>query len=195
MKKSIFIKDNTKPKKKGKENYRIFHWIDYVDYTDGIITFKLSDSLKPYLIGLEQLFTRYGYDAVIGLPTNYSIRLYELLASWQNSTIRNVPKTNYTDVPIEKNEFIFTIGYLREYFNCVDKYPNAGDFIINVIDKAVKAIQKNTLMKVSYRKVKKGRSIEYIVFKLNDWGEPSPEWKEKMKRIDAIIKRSYGEDY
>ena len=50
-------------------------------------------------------------------------------------------------------------------------------------------------MKVSYRKVKKGRSIEYIVFKLNDWGEPLPEWKEKMKRIDAIIKRSYGEDY
>ena len=61
--------------------------------------------------------------------------------------------------------------------------------------KAVKAIQKNTLMKGSYRKVKKGRSIEYIVFKLNDWGEPLPEWKEKMKRIDAIIKRSYGEDY
>ena len=51
-------------------------------------------------------------------------------------------------------------------------------------------------MKVSYRKVKKGRSIEYIVFKLNDWEEPSAEWKEKMKRIEAIIHRSsYGEDY
>ena len=181
MKKSIFIKEKT-TNKKGKQK-------------DGTITFRLSESLRPYLIGLEELFTMYSYEALIDLPTNYSIRLYELLASWQNSTIRNVPKTNYTDVPIEKNEFIFTISYLREYFNCVDKYPNAGDFIINVIDKAVKAIQKNTLMKVSYRKVKKGRSIEYIVFKLNDWGEPSPEWKEKMKRIDAIIKRSYGEDY
>lgn len=194
MKKSIFIKEKT-PNKKGKQNYKIFHWVDYVEYKDGTITFRLSESLRPYLIGLEELFTMYSYEALIDLPTNYSIRLYELLASWQNSTIRNVPKTNYTDVLIEKNEFIFTISYLREYFNCVDKYPNAGDFIINVIDKAVKAIQKNTLMKVSYRKVKKGRSIEYIVFKLNDWGEPSPELKEKMKRIDAIIKRSYGEDY
>ena len=194
MKKSIFIKEKT-PNKNGKQNYKIFHWVDYVEYKDGTITFRLSESLRPYLIGLEELFTMYSYEALIDLPTNYSIRLYELLASWQNSTIRNVPKTNYTDVPIEKNEFIFTISYLREYFNCVDKYPNTGDFIINVIDKAVKAIQKNTLMKVSYRKVKKGRSIEYIVFKLNDWGEPSPEWKEKMKRIDAIIKRSYGEDY
>ena len=169
MKKSIFIKDKSQPKRKGKENYRIFHWIDYVDYTDGVITFKLSDSLKPYLIGLEQLFTLYGYDAVIGLPTNYSIRLYELIASYQNMTVRLMPDTNYTDIPIEKNEFIFTIDWLRDYFNCNDKYPNTGDFVKRVIDGAVKAIVKNTLMRLSYRTVKKGRSITHIVFKLNEW--------------------------
>ena len=169
MKKSIFIKDKTQPKRKGKENYRIFHWIDYVDYTDGVITFKLSDSLKPYLIGLEQLFTLYGYDAVIGLPTNYSIRLYELIASYQNMTVRLMPDTNYTDIPIEKNEFIFTIDWLRDYFNCNDKYPNTGDFVKRVIDGAVKAIVKNTLMRLSYRTVKKGRSITHIVFKLKEW--------------------------
>ena len=169
MKKSIFIKDKTQPKRKGKENYRIFHWIDYVDYTDGVITFKLSDSLKPYLIGLEQLFTLYGYDAVIGLPTNYSIRLYELIASYQNMTVRLMPDTNYTDIPIDKNEFIFTIDWLRDYFNCNDKYPNTGDFVKRVIDGAVKAIVKNTLMRLSYRTVKKGRSITHIVFKLNEW--------------------------
>ena len=169
MKKSIFIKDKTQPKRKGKENYRIFHWIDYVDYTDGVITFKLSDSLKPYLIGLEQLFTLYGYDAVIGLPTNYSIRLYELIASYQNMTVRLMPDTNYTDIPIDKNEFIFTVDWLRDYFNCNDKYPNTGDFVKRVIDGAVKAIVKNTLMRLSYRTVKKGRSITHIVFKLNEW--------------------------
>ena len=169
MKKSIFIKDKSQPKRKGKENYRIFHWIDYVDYTDGVITFKLSDSLKPYLIGLEQLFTLYGYDAVIGLPTNYSIRLYELIASYQNMTVRLMPDTNYTDIPIEKNEFIFTIDWLRDYFNCNDKYPNTGDFVKRVIDGAVKAIVKNTLMRLSYRTVKKGRSITHIVFRLNEW--------------------------
>lgn len=193
MKKSIFIKEK-QVNKKGKHNYKIFHWVDYVEYKDGTITFKLSESLRPYLIGLEELFTMYSYEALIDLPTTYSIRLYELLASWQNTIVRNSPKTNYTDIPIEKNEFIFTIGYLREYFNCIEKYPNTGDFIINVIDKAVKAIQKNTVMKVSYRKVKKGRSIEYIVFKLNDWGEPSIEWKEKLKRIDEIIHRNYNEN-
>ena len=186
MKKSIYIKDK-QVNKNGKPNYKIYHWVSSVEYRDGQITFKLSEDLKPFLIGLEELFTMYSYEALIDLPTNNSIRLYELLASWQISTLRSTPKTNYTSIPIEKNEFIFTIGYLREYFNCTDKYPNTGDFIINVIDRSVKAIQKNTLMKVTYRKVKNGRSIEHIVFKLNDLGEPSPEWKEKMKKIKNLM--------
>lgn len=185
MKKSIFIKDKTQPKRKGKENYKIFHWIDYVDYTDGVITFKLSDSLKPYLIGLEQLFTLYGYDAVIGLPTNYSIRLYELIASYQNMTVRFMPDTNYTDIPIEKNEFIFSIDWLRDYFNCNDKYPNTGDFVKRVIDGAVKAIVKNTLMRLSYRTVKKGRSITHIVFKLNEWtNQDFTDYMLKLREAD-----------
>jgi plasmid replication initiation protein len=185
MKKSIFIKDKTQPKKKGKDNYKIFHWIDYVEYTDGIITFKLSDSLKPYLIGLEQLFTLYGYEAIIDLPTNYSIRLYELMASYQNMTVRFMPDTNYTDIPIEKNEFIFTIDWLRDYFNCNDKYPNTSDFIKRVVDSAVKAIVKNTLMRVSYRTVKKGRSITHIIFKLNDWSDQDfTNYMRKLREAD-----------
>lgn len=168
MRKSIFIKDKTQPNKRGRENYKIFHWIDYVEYMDGVITFKISDSLKPYLIGLEELFTLYGYDVVIGLPTNYSIRLYELMASYQNMTVRMIPDTNYTDIPAEKDEFIFSVEWLRDYFNCNNKYPNTGDFVKRVIDSAVKAIGKNTLMKLSYRTVKKGRCIAYIVFKMDE---------------------------
>ena len=195
MKKSIFIKDKNNPRRRGKENYVVFNWVDFIEYRDGVITFKLNDKLKPYLLGLEQLFTMYGYDAIIGLPTNNSIRLYELLASYQNMTVRNVPDTNYTDIEIARNEFIFTIDYLREYFNCQDKYPNTGDFVKYVIDNSVKAILKNTFMRVGYRKVKTGRSISHIVFKIDSsWSDPEiraqifklrgwedkpPEWMEK----------------
>jgi plasmid replication initiation protein len=172
IKKSIFIKDKNTPRRRGKENYVVFNWVDFIEYRDGVITFKLNDKLKPYLLGLEELFTMYGYDAIIGLPTNNSIRLYELLASYQNMTVRNMPDTNYTDIEIARNEFIFTIDYLREYFNCQDKYPNTGDFVKNVIDSSVKAILKNTFMRVGYRKVKTGRSISHIVFKIDS------SWKD-----------------
>lgn len=182
MKKSIFIKDTSSPSKnKGRENYRMFHWIDYVEYTDGTLTFKLSDSLKPYLVGLEQLFTTYGYDAIIELPTNYSIRLYELLASYQNMTVRPEYDNNFTDIPIEKNELIFTIEWLREYFNCQDKYPNSGDFIRRVIDTSVTAIAAKTLMVLSYRTIKTGRTISHIVFKLGSWEGNSEEFIRRLQ--------------
>ncbi len=182
MKKSIYIKERNSKRKDGKPNWKMFHWVDSIEYKDGTITFRLSESLKPYLFGLEELFTKYSYGALIKLPTTNSIRLYELMASWEMSIIRGAKKTNYTDIPIEKNEFIFTVDYLREYFNCVDKYPNTGDFIIRIIEKSIDSINKNTLMRITYRKVREGRFIKYLIFKLNDWGEIPPEIEAKLER-------------
>lgn len=169
MKKSIFILDKSKTEKKGKENYKIFHWVDYVEYTDGTITFKLSESLKPYLVGLDKLFTMYGYDVIIGLPTNNAIRLYELLASYQNITVSNIPYIDKSGITKDDDEFVFSIEWLRKYFNCENKYPNANDFIRRIIDSSIKAIQKKTLMRVTYRTVKFGVKIAYIVFKIHSW--------------------------
>ena len=187
MKKSIYIKSKTSKRKDGKPNWKMFHWVDSIEYRDGIITFRLSESLKPYLLGLDELFTKYSYEALIKLPTTNSIRFYELMASWEMSVIRGAKKTNYTDIPIDDNEFIFTVDYLREYFNCVDKYPNTGDFIIRVIEKSIAAINKKTLMRVSYRKIKEGKSIKYLIFKLDDWGETPPEIEEKFARVRKIL--------
>ena len=160
MKKSIFIKD-----KKG--NYKIFHWIDYIEYEEGVITFKLSDSLKPYLLGLQKLFTLYEYDNILSLPTNNAIRLYELLASYQRISFT---KETLVETPLtkglNKNEFRFTIDYLRDYFNCKDKYPHTSDFIKRVIEPSVRAIRKHTYMSVEYRIEKEKTSIKSIVFKL-----------------------------
>ena len=182
MKKSIFIKDTSNPQTKGRENYKIFHWIDHVEYIDGTVTFKLSDSLKPYLLGLNELFTIYGYRAVIALPTSNSIRLYELIASYEKmTTLPHYNESNYTDIEIGKNELIFTIDWLRDYFNCQDKYPNTGDFVRRVVERSVKAVRDNTLMNLSYRTIKEGRNITHVVFKLADWLEDDPQ--EFMRRL------------
>ena len=86
---------------------------------------------------------------------------------------------------MKKNEFIFTVEWMRDYFNCNDKYPNTGDFVKRVIDGAVKAIVKNTLMRLSYRTVKKGRSITHIVFKLNEWSDQDfTDYRKKLREAD-----------
>lgn len=165
MKKLIRI---PKPGKRGKENYEKFHWVDYANYTDGVIVIRLSSDLKPYLLGLDALFTRYSYEAIMELPTGNSIRLYELLASYQNITVRS-DSQNTPTIPCSKNEIPFDITWLRGFFNCENKYPNTADFIKRIIEPSVTAIKNQTLMRVSYRTVKSGRSITHIVFKLHSW--------------------------
>ena len=57
MQRVIFIRDKEVPDKKGKPNYKILHWLSSVEYKDGTLTYRLSDELKPYLIGLSEMFT------------------------------------------------------------------------------------------------------------------------------------------
>lgn len=179
MKKSIFIKD--KEDKKG--GYKIFHWIDFIEYKDGIITFKLSESLEPYLLGLQELFTLYEYDVVISLPTSNAIRLYELLASYQNIKFQKTIDHSFTNIKLEKNEILFTIEWLREYFNCKDKYPNTGDFIKRIIAPSVEAIEKNTIMRMEYRTIREKKSIKAIVFSIKSWMDNPEDYKRIMTKI------------
>ena len=168
IKKSIFIKN--KESKQGKQNYKIFHWVDYIEYKDGDITFKLSEHLKPYLIGLNELFTRYGYEEILSLPTTYSIRLYELLYSYANLSFQEGSHTyTFENERLEKDEVLFTVEYLREYFNCKDKYPNTGDFVKRVIKAGIDDINENTVFPCSFRLVKEKKKITKVVFKLGDW--------------------------
>lgn len=177
MKKRIFIKSKEK-KKNGKPDYRIFHWVEAIEYKDGIITFELSEKLKPYLIGLNELFTSYRFEEILSLPASNAIRLYELLVSYANIQFRPEysDKFTYGNIEIGKDEVIFTMDELREFFNCKDektgeitKYPNGSDFIRRIIDASIKEINTYTVLPCSYRIIKRGRKIEYVVFKIADW--------------------------
>ena len=168
MKKSIFIRD--REGKTGKQNYKIFHWIDYVEYKDGTITFRLSELLKPYLLGLNELFTRYSYEEILKLPTAKDIRLFELLYSFANLPFQDEKKVNtFDNIRLEKDEVAFTIDFLRDYFNCKDKYPNTGDFVKRVIKSGIEDINENTVFPCSYRLIKEKGKITKIVFKTSDW--------------------------
>ena len=175
MNKVIKIEDKkSKPKANGEYSYKLFHWVDYYEYNNGMITLKLSESLKPYLLGLNELFTEYGYNSILALPTTNSIRLLELLKSYENlanTYSPNFAATNpYPEVEKADNELIFTIDYLKEFFNCTDKYTNNRGFITRVIEASVRAInEKSPTHKVSFRIVKEGRSIAYVLFKINAW--------------------------
>ena len=167
MKKVITIKEtNPPPERKKAPHWKMFHWVDVCSYYDGVITIKLSEELKPYLLGLYELFTQYSYAEILTLPTANSISLFELLASYRNLRFRKEYSRNYKGENLNDNEYIFSIEFLREYFNCENKYPQTGDFVKRVIDLSVNAINKHIggLYRVKYEKITTGRKIEAIKF-------------------------------
>lgn len=167
MQKVICMRDK-EPDKKGNFPWRKFHWLSMASYNNGILKLKLSEELTPYLIGLNELFTRYNYSEIVNLPTYYSIRLFELLVSFNNLPYSKTPMQNYSGVKLEKDEIALSIDYLREYFNCEDKYPLVADFLRRVIDPSISAIEEKTIMRVSCRKIKSGRNIVSLGFKISD---------------------------
>ena len=58
----------------------------------------------------------------------------------------------------------YTIEYLREKFNCVDKYNVISEFKRNVLDPAIKDIEKYTPYRITYRQIKTGRIVSSIIF-------------------------------
>lgn len=183
MKKVIDIPlKNKPPRKNGKLHIHQIHWVNDCKYEDNLITIRLSDEIKPYIIGLDKLFTLYGIDSILGLPTPNSIKLFELLSSYESlaNSVRP-PADLFPHIPRERYELIFALDYLREYFNCIDKYPLPADFIKRVIDPSVKGINQKTAMRVSYRTAKEGRKVSYILFKINAW-----EDEEFRKSISSL---------
>lgn len=171
----------------------VFGWIDSVriDKKSKTVIFRLNDDLKPYLLGLNELFTRYDYENLLELPTDYSIRLYELLYSYRSLDRAYKVLGEY----LKKNEVAFTVDELREHTNCTDKYPNGADFIKRVIKPSVDAINEKTdlNLNLSYRTLKDGRIIKYIIFTYLspiEYGkkQESDAKKKAQKSMQKLIK-------
>jgi hypothetical protein len=64
--------------------------LDYAEYHygQGYIDIRLSSKLAPYLLGLKRDFTRYKLSQIIGLSSNYAIRIYEMLKKQENIEAR-----------------------------------------------------------------------------------------------------------
>ena len=149
--------------KRGQENYEMFQWVSCAKYEDGLFSIRLHDNLKPYLLELNGMFTDYTLSEIMQLPSTYAIRLYELLRSVSALTVRKSYK-NVSNIPIENNEVIFSIEYLRHVFDCENKYKNTGDFAKRVIVSSVDAINAKTIMRLNYRMATKGRKITHVIF-------------------------------
>lgn len=129
----------------------------YTNPNSGIIEMTLDKEIKPYFYELKQQigYTSGLFDILPAMRKPASIRLYLLLKSWQ----------------FTKKSLNMSIEAVHEFLNTTDKYSRFYDFEKYVLKAAVDEInaidkdgQKKTDMTVSYKKIKKGRSVAFIEF-------------------------------
>ena len=119
----------------------------------------------PYLIDLKAEFTQYKISELKELNSKYSIILYRWLSMQYNQYEHYSVKGGRRADQVEsyRNPSI-TVKELRLMTDTVNEYPRFDNFERRVLKIALKEINAHTSFNVTYEKVKKGRSIDSIVF-------------------------------
>ncbi|MBG1277903.1 replication initiation protein, partial [Lactococcus lactis] len=152
---------------KNKFEYRVISPLEettWNDYND-IISMTFTKSIMPYLIELKKNFTQYALSDIMELNSKHSIILYKWLSMQYNQYEHYSVKGGRRSEQVEayRNPSI-TVKELRILTDTVHSYEYFRDFNNYVLKKSIKEINAHTSFNVSYEKVKKGRSIDSIVF-------------------------------
>lgn len=149
---------------KGKKSFLVTRYLSSAEYVEGEGKIKVNfdPKLKPYLLEIKERFTQYQLKNILSLKGAHSIRLYELLKQYEK---------------IRKREF--EIEELKKLLGVEDGYDRFYDFEKYVLKPAKDEINEKTDIWIDYEKIKKGRKIEKINFKIEPkFTEEDPELYE-----------------
>lgn len=116
----------------------------------GKVTIKFHEDMMPYLLELtkqDKFYTHYQLKYILPMKSQYAIRLYEILKSYQRNNI----------------EWFFEVDKLRKQLNC-ENYDNFKDFRRRVLEPAVAEINEFTDIKIAWDSMKEGRKVTRVVF-------------------------------
>jgi plasmid replication initiation protein len=115
----------------------------------GKVTVRFDDDMMPYLLELtkQKYFTHYQLKYILPMKSQYAVRLYELLKSYQRNNV----------------EWFFDTDQLKKRLNC-DSYRNFKDFRKRVLEPSVAEINEFTDIKIAWEPVKEGRKVSRVAF-------------------------------
>ena len=188
MQKQAFFKIKEK-KDKGFEFENIvpIPYVKWTDYNDEVLI-RFSPEIIPYLVNLKKNFTQHALSDLAELNSKYSIILYRWLSMNYNQYEHYSVKGGRRAEQVEayRNPSI-SIKELREMTDTINEYKLMHQFTERILKEPLEEINAHTSFNVSYEKVKKGRSIDSIVFHI-----------EKKRMADdnsyKLDDRAYQED-
>ena len=148
-------------------------YVEWTDYNDEVLI-RFSPEIMPYLIELKNNFTQYALSDLVELNSKYSIILYRWLSMNYNQYEHYSVKGGRRNGQLEEycNPSI-TVKELRAITDTIKEYQHFPHFENWILKKPLEEINAHTHFNVFYDKIKKGRSIDSIVFHI-----------EKKRRAD-----------
>jgi len=146
----------------------LVRWINkaWVNKKSGTIKLRLDDDMKPYLLQLSAKFTQYELLYALAMPSQYSIRLYEILKSYE-----------------WKQLVIFDIDDLKRMLSA-ENYARFPDFKRYVLDIAMRDINDLSDLTAKFEIIKVGRKFGKIKFYM----QIKKDMDERLRTFDRIDK-------
>ena len=169
------------------ENIVPIPYVKWTDYNDEV-TIQFSPKIMPYLINLKKNFTQHALSDLAELNSKYSIILYRWLSMQYNQYEYYSAKGGRREEQVESyRKPNISIKELRTMTDTVKAYKAFRDLDKRVLKEPLEEINEHTSFNVTYDKIKKGRSIDSIVFHI-----------EKKRRADdnsyKLDDRAYQEN-
>ncbi|MBC2477884.1 replication initiation protein, partial [Clostridium beijerinckii] len=124
-------------------------WLSSATYRkgSGMVELEFSPRLKPYMLKLGGLFTRYKLANILSMKSKYSPRMYEIL------------KCNEFKHSIEME-----VDELRKLLKADNIYPLYNDFKRKVILQTQKELKKISDINFEFEEIKTGRKVTRLKF-------------------------------
>lgn len=125
-------------------------WLSSAEYfpKGGYVELCFDPKLKPYLLMLKDRFTKIPLSQALKFRKQYTHRLYELMKQYEALGERRI-----------------SVKDLKKYLGIEDsQYPRYGTFKQRVITSAETEINDGTDIEISIKEIKKGKSVEELIF-------------------------------
>lgn len=141
--------------------------VKWNSYNDEVLI-RFNQDIMPYLIDLKNNFTQHALSDMAELNSKYSIILYRWLSMNYNQYEHYSVKGGRRAEQVESySNPSISIKELRIMTDTVNEYRQIYDFEKRVLKNAVEEITAHTSFNVTYEKVKKGRSIDSVIFHID----------------------------
>ena len=139
-------------------------YVEWTDYNDEV-KIEFHREIMPYLINLKKNFTQHALSDIAELNSKYSLILYRWLSMNYNQYEHYSVKGGRRAEQVEayRNPSI-SIKELRIMTDTLNSYKQFTRFNNDVLKTPLDEINAHTSFNVTYDKIKKGRSIDSIVF-------------------------------